>query len=304
MTDRTMDNSEKYLDPKALARLQGLQLRAKHLVEGYVAGLHRSPQHGFSIEFSEHREYVPGDDLRYLDWKLYGRTDKYFLKQFEDETNLVCYIVLDVSESMFYRSEHSALSKLDYAKCVAATLAWLILQRRDAVGLICYDDQVRQFSGPSNRSAYIRDVISVLNMNTEPSRTETGAVLREVAERVRSRSVILLLSDLLDDAEQIVAGLKHLRYREHDVAVFQLLDPAEVDFPFRRPMRFRGLEQLTEATANPQALRQAYLTELRRFQEIIRRACQIQQIDFQVIRTDQRLDVPISQFLTQRALHA
>jgi uncharacterized protein (DUF58 family) len=289
-----------YFDPRTLARLQGLQLRARHIVEGYVAGLHRSPHHGFSIEFAEHREYAPGDDLRYVDWKAFGRTDKYYLKQFEDETNLVCLFLVDVSESMRYRGPLSSLSKLDYACCTVAALAWLILLQQDAVGLVTFDTQVRQFIRPSSHASQLKQFLRVMADITPTSTTATGPVFHELAERVKRRGVIFILSDLFDDMSSLSAGLKHLRHRRHDVVVFHTLDAAELEFPFDRPTRFQGLERLPAVSTDPRALRRAYLDRFQQFREQVVRCCRRQQVEYRLLRTDAPLDSVLARFLEAR----
>ena len=212
-----MDNNTPSLDPRTLAKIKGLHLRARHIVEGYVAGLHRSPFHGFSIEFAEHREYAPGDDLRYVDWKVFGRTDKFYVKQYDDETNLICQLVLDVSESMSYRGPQAALSKFEYAQCLAAALAWLVLQQQDAVGLVTFDQQVRARVRPSSNPSHLQQVLQVLDTATLESKTKAGAIFHELAEWMNKRSVVIVLSDLFDDVDTLMAGLEHFRHRRHDV---------------------------------------------------------------------------------------
>jgi len=288
------------LDPQTLAKLKGLTLRARHIVEGYLSGLHRSPYHGFSIEFAEHREYAPGDDLRYLDWKVLGRTDKYYLKQYEDETNLICYLVLDISESMRYQGPGSGLSKFEYAQCIAAALAWLVLQQQDAVGLVTFDDEIRADVRPSGSAAHLRPLLHVMEAAEVRAKTATGPIFHELAERFRKRGVVLILSDLFDDVTTMMAGLKHFRHRRHDVILFHILDPAELDFPFRSPTLFKGLEQQPDVLADPRSLRKAYLRELAAYQQDLQRGCRSQGMDYLLVRTDQPLDVTLSAFLGQR----
>lgn len=296
----TVNNLPKYFDPRTLAKLQTLALRARHVVEGYVAGLHRSPSRGFSIEFAEHREYSPGDDLRYVDWKAFGRTDKFYLKQFEDETNLICYLVLDTSESMRYVGPDSPWSKFDHAACAATSLAWLVLQQQDAVGLSTYDDQVRDFVRPSSSPAQLQVLLNTLD-DCEPRRkTATGRVLHDLAERFRRRGVVFLFSDLFDDLDELMVGVKHLRHRPHDVIVVHTLDAAEIDFPFRRPMLFRGLEQLSDLRTDPRGLRQAYLQHMQKFRQSVQARCRELQVDYVCIRNDMPLDATLSAFLAHR----
>ncbi len=293
--------TQKYLDPRTLAKLQGLQLRARHIVEGYVSGLHRSPYHGFSIEFAEHREYVPGDDLRYVDWKVFGRTDKFYLKQFEDETNLICYLVLDTSESMRYRGPNSALSKFEYAQCIAASLAWLVLQQQDSVSLVTFDDEIRSFIRPSSNASQLQQILQVLENAEAGKKTSTGPIFHELAERLTKRGVVVILSDLFDDVDSMMAGLKHFRHRRHDLILFHVLDGAELDFPFQNLTMFKGLEQMPEVLADPGALRRAYLHEFNTFLRDVKTASRGYQLDYQLIRTDQSLDAALSNFVATRA---
>src|SRR5262245_38211470 len=246
------------LDPQALARLQGLELRARRIVEGYVAGLHRSPYHGFSNEFAEHREYAPGDDLRYVDWKVYGKSDRFYLKQFEVETNLILYLALDASESMQYQGPHAAMSKFAYAQCAAAALAFLVLHQRDAAGLAMFDQEIRQLVRPSSSPTQFKHLLHVMEDTTAASKTRTGPIFHDLAERLGRRGIVLILSDLFDDVDSMLAGLKHLRHRKHDVIVMQILDPAELDFPFQQVTMFKGLEALGNVVTEPRSLQAAY----------------------------------------------
>ena len=296
-----MENYQKYLDPRTLAKLKGLQLRARHIVEGYVSGLHRSPYHGFSIEFAEHREYAPGDDLRYVDWKVFGRTDKFYLKQYEDETNLIAYLVLDVSESMQYRGPDAPLSKLEYAQCLAAALAWLVVHQQDSVGLVTFDDQIRAHIRPSSNPSHLQQILRVMETTQAAGKTSTGPIFHELAERFTKRGVVVILSDLFDDVDSMMAGLKHFRHRRHDVILLHVLDPAESDFPFNRPTLFKGLEQYSEVLTDPKSLRKAYLDEFGQFLHRVRRGCRQTGMEYRQIRTDQPLDTVLPGYLAQRA---
>ncbi len=288
------------LDPRTLARIHGLSLRARHIVEGYLSGLHRSPYRGFSIEFAEHREYAPGDDLRYLDWKVFGRTDKFYLKQYEDETNLICYLVLDVSESMRYRGPGSSLSKLEYAQCLAAALAWLVLRQQDAVGLVVFDEQVRADVRPSDSPTHLQPLLQAMESVEPRAKTAIGPIFHQLAERFRKRGVVVILSDLFDDVTSMLAGLKHFRHRRHDVILFHILDPAELDFPFQSPILFQGLEQQPDVAADPRALRKAYLRELTVYRQDLQHGCRRQGMDYELVRTDQPLDGLLSTYLGRR----
>jgi uncharacterized protein (DUF58 family) len=288
------------IDPQTLAKIQGLRLRARHVVEGYVAGLHRSPYHGFSIEFAEHREYAPGDDLRYVDWKVFGRSDKVYLKQYEDETNLQCYLVLDVSESMTYAGPGSPLTKLEYAQTIAAAIAWLVLRQQDAVGLATFDSQIRAMVRPSGNPSHLEQLLAVMEAAEPGKKTAAGPIFHELAQRLTKRGIVIVLSDFFDDLPSLAAGLKHFRHRRHDVVLVQVLDAAEVDFPFRGPTEFKGLEDLPEIQADPQAVRRAYLHELNAFQRSLEQKCREQRIDYFLVRTDQPLDAALTQVLVAR----
>jgi uncharacterized protein (DUF58 family) len=295
-----VENYQKYLNPQTLARLQGLELRARLIVEGYVSGVHRSPFHGFSIEFAEHREYVPGDDVRYVDWKVYGKTDKYYLKQYEEETNLVSYMLLDTSESMRYQGPGSAMSKLEYAQCVAASLSYLILQQQDSVGLVTFDKEVRALVRASSNPSHLKQLLHVMEESVPERKTATGPIFHDLAERLKKRGIVLILSDLFDDVPSMMAGLKHFRHRRHEVVIFHVLDPAELDFPFKQMTLFKGLEQMPEVLTDPPALRKAYLEEFNRFLRDVKKGCRQHHVDYVLLRTDQPLDVALSSYLASR----
>ena len=258
-----MENYQKYLNPQTLASLEGLDLQARMVVEGYVAGMHPSPYHGFSVEFAEHREYVPGDDIRHVDWKVWSKTDKLYLKQYEEETNLLLYLLLDTSESMAYASGQN-VSKLEYAQFIAASLAYMVLQQQDSVGLAAFDDAVRRYLKPAGQPSHLKELLHVLDVT--PARDEVGPgdrlprPGRAVQEAGRGGDLL----GPLRRAPRILAGLKHFRHRRHEVIVFHILDPAELEFPFRSTTLFKGLEGMPEILTEPHALRRAYQDELGR----------------------------------------
>ena len=295
-----MNDSPNYLDPATLARLHGLELRAKLIVEGYVSGVHRSPFHGFSIEFAEHREYVPGDDLRYVDWKVFGKTDKIYLKQYEEETNLVSYLLLDTSESMRYQSDDAPLSKLEYAQSAAAALSYLILQQQDSVGLVTFDREIRALVRASSNPSHLKQLLHVMQETVPERKTSTGPIFHDLAERLKKRGIVLIFSDLFDDVTAMMAGLKHFRHRRHEVVIFHVLDPAEIEFPFNRPTLFKGLEQLPDVMTDARALRKAYLAEFGNFLRKVQTGCRTHRIDYVPMRTDQPLDVVLSTYLASR----
>ncbi len=299
MADTTTDYS-KYLDPKVLAKIAGLDLRARLVVQGYVSGRHRSPYRGLSVEFAEHREYAQGDDLRHLDWKVFGRTNKFYIKQYEEETNLNMVVLLDASESMAYRSDAAALSKLEYATAVGASLAYLALQQQDSVGLAAFDEQITQFIRPSNNPGHWRVLTHEMETAAGPRKTSLRGVMEDLAERLNRRALIILLSDLFDDPEEIIRGLKHLHYRRHEVVVFQVMDHAELEFPFRDLTLFDGLEAGGELLVEPRGLRRRYLEEVRRFTDQIKAACRQMRMDYELADTSHPLDEVLTTFLAVR----
>lgn len=295
-----MENYQSYLDPQTLASVQGLDIQARLLVEGYVAGMHPSPYHGFSVEFAEHREYVPGDDVRHVDWKVWSKTDKLYLKQYEEETNLLLYLLLDTSESMSYAAE-GRVTKFKYAQFVVAALAYMILQQQDSVGLALFDDAVRRYLKPAGQSSHLKEVIHLLDVTPARDKSDLGAVLHDLSERFKKRGIVAIFSDLLDDPAKVIAGLKHFRHRRHEVIVFHVLDPDEVDFPFRDPMLFQGMEDLGEIAADPSAIAAAYRREVSEYLDALKKGCRMIDIDYVPLRTDQPLDVALSAYLAARA---
>ncbi len=221
---------KKYLDPAVLNNVQNLELRARLVVEGFITGLHKSPFHGFSVEFSQHRPYNYGDNLRYIDWKVYGRTDRYYIKQFEEETNLKSYILLDISKSMEFKSIN--VSKLDYAKSLTAALSYLMLSQRDAVGLGLFDSELRKLMPPRSAVSYLQTILRELDVAATGQDTRIQPVLHAMADRLKRRGLVILISDLYDDPEEVLAGLRHFRYNQHEVLVFHLLDPQEINFEY------------------------------------------------------------------------
>ncbi|NLF09189.1 MAG: DUF58 domain-containing protein [Pirellulaceae bacterium] len=295
-----METTARLLDPAMLARLRRFPLRARWPVVGYVSGAHRAPFHGFSVEFADHRDYAPGDDLRYLDWKLYGRTDKYYLKQFEEETDLACYLLLDVSASMNYRSAAAEMSKLDYARRAAAALAYLVVSRQDGAGLAAFDNEVRTLLRPAGHPSHLNDLLEAIAGAEGGGKSSLGPVFHELAERLRRRGIVVILSDLLDDFQQIVVGLKHLRHRRHEVVLMHVLDPAEIDFPFDEPTLFLGLEDAVELPAEPRAIRAAYRAELTAYLRRIQAFCRSAEIDYVQMQTDRSLEAALAGYLSMK----
>ena len=272
------ESSRKYLDPSVLNAIAGLELKARLIVEGFVSGMHRSPFHGFSVEFAEHREYVPGDDVRFVDWKVYGKSDRYYIKQYEEETNLRAWLLLDCSESMEYGG--GPMTKIDYARHVGAAIAYLVTQQQDAVGLVTFDSDVRTVLPPASSAGHLRTLIRHLAEAKTRGKTSLGDVVRKAAERIGRRGVIVIVSDLLDRPESILGAIRQLRHERHEVVLFHLLDTDERTFPFERMTRFEGLEEMPRVMADPAALRTQYLKELEGFTRAIKRGCLGNAADF------------------------
>lgn len=286
------------LAPSTLARLGSLELKARTIVEGFLSGLHRSPFKGFSVEFAEYRQYLPGDDLATLDWKVYARTDRHFIKKYEEETNLECRILLDVSASMGYGS--GEVTKLQYASWLAAALAFLMNRQRDAVGLIAFDDKITQMLAPRARAGHLTSVLVTLERLALGHRTDISRPLRDVAEAIRKRGLVVLISDLLDDPARVLQGIKRFRYRGSDVIVFHVLDPAELRFPFERAARFRDVETHDEVVAVPRAVRERYLAAIGELQDRYRRELRLEGIDYVTLDTSQPLEGALMAYLLTR----
>jgi uncharacterized protein (DUF58 family) len=286
------------LHPEAIKRISRLELRARHIVEGFLAGMHRSPYFGQSVEFLQHREYAVGDDLRRVDWKVWARQDRLYVKQYEEDTNLCCTLLVDVSNSMAYGD--GPLNKYEYACTLASSLAYLVLKQQDAVGCVAFDQQVRRTVPTRSKRNHILSVIDSLAVADPQDKTDLYSVLRHVAESRPRRGMMVLVSDLLADQRDTVRGLKLLRQRGHDVLVFHVMDDDELDFPFTGPTRFDGLESAQYLNCNPRALREGYLESLHRFLEEIRRSCARNTIDYALIRTSQPLDAALAAYLSNR----
>lgn len=285
-------------DPKALMAIRNLEWRARVIVEGFWRGLHRSPHHGFSVEFTEYRQYTPGDDLRYLDWRLYARTDRPYLKRFEDETNLRCHLIVDQSRSMDYGSLD--YTKADYARTMAATLALFLHQQGDAVGLLTFDDTVREYFPPRHRRAHLRQMMLALEKAGAGQRTDLAAPLRRMAELARRRGLMTLLTDLLTPLERFESDLARLAVAGHEIAVAQILDPKEVTFDFQRPVLFRDLESGRDVYVDPAGARAEYQKRLAAHGRRAELICQKLGAAFQRIVTDRPLELALADFLRAR----
>ncbi|MGO8691691.1 MAG: DUF58 domain-containing protein [Thermoguttaceae bacterium] len=293
-----MHDSRKFLHPEAIRRITRLDLRARHVVEGFLSGMHRSPYFGQSVEFRQHREYTWGDDPRYVDWKVWAKQDRYYVKQFEEDTNLRGTLLVDVSGSMRYG--RGPMTKYEYGCTIGVSLAYLLLRQQDAVGCVAFDDAVRMTVPLRTRRNHLDSIIQALEVSAPRNKTDMFQILREVAETYPRRGLMVLISDLLTEREGLFRGLKLLRSRGHDVLVFHLLDDDELDFPFTGPTRFDGLELSQMLRCNPRALREGYLAALGEYLEEVRRGCTGNAVDYALLRTSQPLDAALAAYLTSR----
>lgn len=286
------------LDPETINRAEALGLHARYIVEGYMAGEHKSPFHGFSVEFTQHREYVPGDDLRHLDWKVLGRTERYYLKQYEQETNYVAHILVDGSESMRYGS--GKVTKFDYARQLAACLSYLVLNQRDAVSVGIFDETMRSHVPRTGNLGQIHGIMTTLAAFKPTQTTGIGDVLHQLAGQIKRRGITILISDLFDDEEAIVKGIQHLRFGGSEVIVMHVMDPFELEFPFDGMVEFEGLENIPKIMTRPHDIRKSYLKEVNDFRDRVRLACERQQCHYTLINTAQPLHEALSGYLAFR----
>lgn len=293
-----MPASKRFLHPEAISRIARLELRARHVVEGFLSGMHRSPYFGQSVEFLEHREYTPGDDLRHVDWKVWAKQDRYYVKQFEEDTNLRATLLVDVSASMQYG--RGPLTKFDYAATVATSLAYLLLRQQDAVGCVTFDADVRTVVPQRSKRNHLDSIVQALTRVTPANKTDLKPILTQVAETYPRRGLMILISDLLAERDTLFKGLRLLRQRGHDVLVLHVMDDDELDFPFDGSTRFEGLESPAALNCNPRALREGYMGALHRFLDEVRRGCASDVIDYALLRTSQPLDAALASFLSNR----
>jgi uncharacterized protein (DUF58 family) len=286
-----------YLNPETVSKLKGMELRARMVVEGFIAGMHKSPYHGFSVEFAEHRQYMPGDNIRDIDWKVYAKRDRFYIKQYEEETNLKAYLLLDCSASMAYRSG-SRVMKLDYARLLAAALSYMMLRQRDAVGLVAFDEKIRRYVPPRSKYGHLHVLLTEIAGQAPSKTTNVGGALHEMAERIKRRGLVIVMSDLLDEADQIISALKHFRYNK--VIVFHILDPRERDFAFPREAIFKDMETGEELTTLPYQIKKDYAQAVRGFADEIAAACRQANIDYHPIDTATPFDKALYAFLAKR----
>jgi uncharacterized protein (DUF58 family) len=294
-----MAHAERYLKPEVIRQVSRLDLRAKFIVEGFLAGLHASPFQGFSVEFSEHRKYVPGDDLKDLDWNIYAKTDRYYIKKFEAETNVTGYLAMDLSASMAY-TYRQELTKFEYAICLAAALGYLMIHQQDPVGLVTFDTQIRAALAPRSKRTQLANILALLSNLKPAGQTDIAACLHQLAAMVRSKGLIMLFSDLLTDPEPVMKSLHHLRHRGHDIILFHVLDEAEVHFPFDGLIEFKEVEGDARLTLDARHMRGDYLKSLEEFKEYYRGECARANIDYVPMDTSVNFDKALMEYLLQR----
>jgi uncharacterized protein (DUF58 family) len=292
----------RYLQPDVVSHLKGMELRARLVVEGFMAGLHKSPYHGFSVEFAEHRQYMPGDSIRNIDWKVYAKSDRYFVKEYEEETNLKSYILIDTSASMGYSSdEKNRINKLEYCSYLAASLTFLMLKQRDSVGVVGFDEHIHTYIPPKSVAGHLHVLLKQLDRLSASEKTNISDTLHQMADRIKRRGLIILMSDLFDDPHKVFAGLKHFRHRKHEIIVFHVLDPRERDFSFPREAIFQDLETGERITTLPWQIRKSYKHELNSVFDEFSRECRMSNIDYHLIDTSVPYDHALLAYLNKRA---
>ena len=294
-----MSDSANFLDPTVLAGLHNLELRARVVVEGFLAGLHKSPHRGFSVEFNDYRHYQRGDDMRHVDWRLYARSGKLYIKQYEDETNVRCMILLDTSASMAYTS--GGMSKLDYGLTLASALAYFIARQRDAVGLITFDDQIREYLPAKTRQLHLMRILRALSRVQAGQKTDVVKPLTDLASSLKKKSMVILISDMLDDEERIINTLTNLRAMGNDIITFHIMDDAELNFPFNEASEFIDMENNESYITSPAAIRKAYLKNINEFLAYCKKQCQTNGIDYCLMNTREPLDQALSSYITKRS---
>ena len=293
------EGDKNYFDPAVLARISSLSLQARWVVEGIMSGIHRSRSKGFSVEFEQHREYSPGDEIRRIDWKALGKFDRYFIKEYEDETNLRAHLLLDASASMDYASD--GMTKFSYGCILAASLAYLILRQHDSAGLVTFSSRIDSFIPPKASRGYFMEIVRALEQRAAAGETAIGKILEEVAGKLTRRGLVILISDLLDEPEEILKGLRLFRFKGNDVIVFHLLDQAELDLPFDGNIIFEDIEELNlRVTTDPQTIRATYRTVVNEFVEYLRKECHKNSIDYQLLSTAAPLDQALVSYLSWR----
>ena len=289
----------RYLQPHVVSKLANMELRARLVVEGFITGLHKSPYHGFSVEFAEHRQYMPGDEIRHLDWKIYGKTGRYYIKQYEEETNLKSYLVLDASRSMAYASEGN-ITKIEYASFLVAALSYMMVKQQDAVGLTVFDEGITTYLPPHATRGYLRQILATLENLRAGNRTGAGKSLHQVADRIKRRGLVIVVSDLLDDPDEVIGALKHFRHKKNEVIVMHVLDPLERTFAFEGDAIFKDMETADQLMTQPWHIRRAYRRSMGEFLERFKRECRENYVDYVLLDTRTPYDVALVEYLSKR----
>ena len=297
--DKPVRDFKNYLDPSFISKLNSLELKARLVVEGFMVGMHKSPYHGFSVEFSEHRAYMQGDNLKDVDWKVFGKTEKFFIKQYEEETNLRSYIFLDSSNSMSYSSGEK-ISKLEYALTLSAALSYLMIHQQDAVGLTIYSEKINKFLPPKSSRAYLQEILKNLAVVKPSEKTNTSLSLSEAAEKIKRRGLVIIISDFFDDINSVLKSLKHFSYMKNEVIVFQILDPMEKSFSFGKDAIFKDLETGDELTTQPYQIQKAYREAMLEFTNRIKKECLNSNIDYNLIETSDPYDKALLRYIQKR----
>ncbi len=293
------DAYRQYLQPQVVSKLANMELRARLVVEGFITGLHKSPYHGFSVEFAEHRQYMPGDEIKHIDWKIYGKTDRYYIKQYEEETNLKSYIVLDASRSMDYASSGN-IKKFEYASYLAAALSYMMIKQQDAVGLSVFDEEVTSYLPPHATKGYLRQILVELQKVQASKKTGAGKSLHNVADRIKRRGLVIIISDLFDNPDEVIAALKHFRHKKNEVLVMHILDPLERSFAFGNDAMFKDMETGEQLMTQPWQIQKAYQREMQAFLERYKRECRENYVDYVLMDTATPFDVALTEYLSKR----
>ena len=278
-----------------------MELRARLVVEGFITGLHKSPYHGFSVEFAEHRPYMPGDEIKHIDWKIYGKTDRYYIKQYEEETNLKAYVILDASRSMAYASEGN-MPKIRYASFLVAALSYMMIKQQDAVGLAVYDERINTYLPPHATKGYLRQILIELERVRAGNKTGGGKSLHQIADRIRRRGLVVVVSDLLDNPDDVIAALKHFRHKKNEVIIMHVLDPLERTFAFNTDAEFKDMETGEQLMTQPWQIRRAYQETMAAFLDRYKRECRENYIDYVLLDTTTPYDVALFQYLNKREM--
>jgi uncharacterized protein (DUF58 family) len=290
---------KKFLNPAVVAKLKSLELKARTVVEGFMVGYHKSPYHGFSVEFSQHRPYMQGDSIKNLDWKVFAKSERYYIKQYEEETNLLAHVILDSSKSMDYKHDGD-LTKYDYAKVLAASLVYLLLKQQDAVGLAIYSDEIKSYLRPKSKWTYLRQILSEIERSNPSSSTKTSESINAIVENIKTRGLVIIISDFLDDVNEVLDSLKKFYYKKNEVIVFHILDPIEKNFGFNKDSIFIDMETKEEITTQPIQIQKAYSDAMKEYLSTLKSGCEKYGFDYNLVETTSSFDNALMSFFKKR----